>query len=222
MILKVTISKARDLTPSDMNGLADPWLIAAVNDIGYKTAHISNTLNPEFNAEFYFEVQEGRDQVLNIVLWDRDLFTSDDHLGAFCIKIFEDHAPELKFNAIPKFRGENLQGSVEYKLEFVDTIPTDFRATVVDPFTKGKPVSKQGWLQIDGNRHYVVVIGKTVHILRDPTDSPIASYDMSLPENSIRRVGQDGFQILVGEEKVEFIGFTHRDCSQWFDFLEEL
>jgi len=84
--LKVVVVAARNLASKDFNGTSDPYcLVKYLSDKTqqvekeYKSVTIYETLNPEWNEEFEFHVEEKKGVIL-IELWDHDA-TKDDYLG---------------------------------------------------------------------------------------------------------------------------------------------
>ncbi|XP_030046186.1 double C2-like domain-containing protein beta [Microcaecilia unicolor] len=86
--LIVGIVRCAHLAAMDSNGYSDPFVkIYLRPDMGkkskYKTTVRKKTLNPEFNEEFFYEIQQDElaKKTLDVSVWDYDLGMSNDFIG---------------------------------------------------------------------------------------------------------------------------------------------
>jgi len=86
-VLKVTVKEARNLASKDFNGQSDPYCTVVYLshkteqvEQEYKSEVINETLNPVWNEEFEFNLDEQKGIVL-IEVWDRDTAGKDEYLG---------------------------------------------------------------------------------------------------------------------------------------------
>ncbi|CAH9107538.1 unnamed protein product [Cuscuta europaea] len=84
----VQVFEAADLKPSDLNGLADPYLKARLGPYSFRTKTQKKTLTPKWQEEFKIPVfsWESPNDELKIKVFDEDRFM-DDPLGDCCIKV---------------------------------------------------------------------------------------------------------------------------------------
>lgn len=59
--ISVRVVEARDLTPMDITGKADPYCILKFDKQTQKTNYIKQELNPVWNEVFAFDVETGRE-----------------------------------------------------------------------------------------------------------------------------------------------------------------
>lgn len=90
-ILSVRIIEARDLTPMDITGKADPYCVLKFGGQQQKSNYIKQELNPVWNEVFTFDVETGK-EVMEISVYDRDDFGTDDFEGKleFDLEEFKD------------------------------------------------------------------------------------------------------------------------------------
>ena len=84
--ISVRVVEARDLTPMDFSGKADPYCVLNFGERGQpkqqqKTNFVKQELNPVWNEVFSFDVVTGK-EVLEVLVYDKDI-TSDDFEGRF-------------------------------------------------------------------------------------------------------------------------------------------
>jgi Ca2+-dependent lipid-binding protein len=79
-ILSVRIIEARDLTPMDITGKADPYCVLKFGGQTQKSNFIKQELNPVWNEVFTFDVESGK-EVMEIEVFDKDDFGTDDFEG---------------------------------------------------------------------------------------------------------------------------------------------
>jgi Ca2+-dependent lipid-binding protein len=86
-ILTVRVVEARDLMPMDLNGKSDPYVVLKLGNMQtQRTNFVSSELNPVWNEVFTFDVDTGK-ELLELSVFDKDDFGSDDFLGAFALKL---------------------------------------------------------------------------------------------------------------------------------------
>ncbi|RAL49068.1 hypothetical protein DM860_015059 [Cuscuta australis] len=86
----VQVFEGADLNPSDLNGLADPYLKGSLGPYRFRTKTHKKTLNPKWQEEFKIPVcsWESPNDELKIEVFDKDHFV-DDSLGECSIKIMD-------------------------------------------------------------------------------------------------------------------------------------
>lgn len=103
-ILKVRIIAARDLPVMDTGSqLTDAYAEVRLEEDTFRTPVCFKTLNPTWNAQFRFEVddEELQDETLQIKLWDHDLIGNDKSIG----QVLVDLKPLVKMDGVPKISG---------------------------------------------------------------------------------------------------------------------
>ncbi|KAJ1125444.1 hypothetical protein NDU88_003876 [Pleurodeles waltl] len=86
--LVVGIVRCAHLAAMDVNGYSDPYVKTYLKpDVEKKSKHKTSvkkkTLNPEFNEEFFYEIEQNEltKRSLEITVWDYDLGKSNDFIG---------------------------------------------------------------------------------------------------------------------------------------------
>ena len=79
-MLTVTLLEAKDLKPMDYDGTSDPYVILQLSKQKIQSSYIKNTLDPVWNETYTFDVQS-RDEILRLVVMDRDPVGTDDFEG---------------------------------------------------------------------------------------------------------------------------------------------
>lgn len=86
--------RARNLAAKDRNGLSDPFVRFQLGKTKAKSATVYKNLNPEWNEEFLFRVEDIENDVLEITLWDEDFLGMADFLGHVSIPVAEVSSAE--------------------------------------------------------------------------------------------------------------------------------
>ncbi|KAL1202401.1 C2 domain-containing protein [Cardamine amara subsp. amara] len=85
----VEVVEASDVKPSDLNGLADPYVKGKLGAYRFKTKILRKTLAPKWQEEFKIPISTwDTSNILNIEVQDKDRF-SDDSLGDCSVNIAE-------------------------------------------------------------------------------------------------------------------------------------
>lgn len=79
-MLTVTVMEAKDLKAMDYGGTSDPYAILKLSQQQVETSYIKNTLNPVWDETYTFDVQ-AREEILRVVVMDRDAVGTDDFEG---------------------------------------------------------------------------------------------------------------------------------------------
>jgi len=88
--LELLVTSARDLVPKDSGGTSDPYVQAKFAGIKLKTSTKTKTLVPEWNQVLSFKGVRGAQldtEPLELKLYDRDTFSSDDFLGVIQVRL---------------------------------------------------------------------------------------------------------------------------------------
>ena len=85
--LKIGLIRAQHLPKMDATGSADPYVTLDIHGKKQKSKIIQNTLNPEWNEEFVFEVDADHNTKLTLKLWDSDRASEDDEIGEVSFKL---------------------------------------------------------------------------------------------------------------------------------------
>lgn len=120
-ILSVRIIEARDLTPMDITGKADPYCLLKFGGQQQKSNYIKQELNPVWNEVFTFDVETGKEFML-IEVYDRDDFGTDDFEGRieFDLQDYIDQAPHDQwFDLQGKTPGQKWQGRLRVTIQYV-------------------------------------------------------------------------------------------------------
>ena len=81
-VVSVRVVEGRDMLPMDMTGYSDPYVQIKCGNQTWKTNYIKQDLNPVWNEVYNFDVETGREE-LEVTVWDKDDFGSDDFEGKF-------------------------------------------------------------------------------------------------------------------------------------------
>ncbi|KAI4342445.1 hypothetical protein MLD38_027072 [Melastoma candidum] len=84
---RVEIIEAADMKPSDLNGLADPYVKGQMGPYRFKTKIQRKTLSPKWMEEFKIPIVTWESpNILNLEVYDKDPFM-DDYLGKCSVNI---------------------------------------------------------------------------------------------------------------------------------------
>ncbi|ELK23215.1 Fer-1-like protein 5 [Myotis davidii] len=88
-LVRVYVVRAINLQPQDYNGLCDPYVILKLGKtkVGNRDMYQPNTLNPIFGTMFELSCTIPLEKDLEIELYDFDLFSPDDKIGATVIDL---------------------------------------------------------------------------------------------------------------------------------------
>ena len=78
--LKIKIVNGRGLQNKDTFSKSDPYLLVELGKKTYKTKHMSDNLDPDWNEECVFDVNAGED-VLALSVWDKNKLSKDVFMG---------------------------------------------------------------------------------------------------------------------------------------------
>ncbi|CAB4031744.1 E3 ubiquitin- ligase NEDD4-like, partial [Paramuricea clavata] len=131
-ILRVVVLQATNLAKKDVFGLSDPYCkIVLKNESdavidNVKTNTIKKTLNPEWNQQFDFRVDQGSQKLL-FEVFDENRLTRDDFLGKVDMPLTNIPTRQENMDIIPKEynltrRSERsrVKGSLKLVLYFDD------------------------------------------------------------------------------------------------------
>ncbi|TVU05405.1 hypothetical protein EJB05_48566 [Eragrostis curvula] len=93
MKLNVRVVGARNLRAMDSNGFSDPYVKLQLGKQRFKTKVIKMNLNPTWDQEFSFLVDDGKD-VLKFDVYDEDILSMDDFLGQVKVPLEDVMAAE--------------------------------------------------------------------------------------------------------------------------------
>lgn len=85
--LVVYVFKARNLVITDLIGKSDPYVVLSFQGAQQKTKVVRDTLDPEWNETFQFDVIEGGSLDLSLAVWDEDVSSKDDLQGKASLDI---------------------------------------------------------------------------------------------------------------------------------------
>ncbi|XP_073153905.1 C2 and GRAM domain-containing protein At1g03370-like isoform X2 [Henckelia pumila] len=86
MKLLVRVIEARNLPAMDQNGFSDPYVKLQLGKQRYRSKVIKKCLNPSWCEEFYFKVDDLKEELL-ISVFDEDMFFNDDFIGEVKVPI---------------------------------------------------------------------------------------------------------------------------------------
>ncbi|MCO5608671.1 hypothetical protein L7F22_062885 [Adiantum nelumboides] len=99
--LKVKVVRAQNLKNMEMIGKSDPYVVAYVRVLfPANTKVVENNLNPKWDEEFHFDVEDQETQSLVFQVYDKDIGT-DKLLGAATFPLAKLTAGEIKELALP-------------------------------------------------------------------------------------------------------------------------
>jgi len=133
--LTVKVEKARNLPRMDTFGLADPFAaVTCGKGTRHKTKVVSNNLNPVWNDEFIFNVEESARE-LKLVLYDWSFTKEEDFMGQVLIPTSDLEATPMRdeWFKLKDIDGVNeAKGEIKLKIQFIpesqrDTLAIRFR-----------------------------------------------------------------------------------------------
>ena len=82
-VLVVDIFRGKDLMKKDLGGKSDPYVIVGIgqNIVSFKDKYLANTVNPEWNYQALFAVEEPSGHSLSLEVFDYDAGSEDDFMG---------------------------------------------------------------------------------------------------------------------------------------------
>ncbi|ERN19192.1 C2 and GRAM domain-containing protein At1g03370 isoform X2 [Amborella trichopoda] len=86
MKLSVYVIEARGLLAKDLNGFSDPYVKIQLGRCKYRTKVVKKNLNPSWNEEFSFRVEDLKEE-LNIYVLDEDKYFNDDFIGMVTVPV---------------------------------------------------------------------------------------------------------------------------------------
>ncbi|XP_027338602.1 C2 and GRAM domain-containing protein At1g03370-like isoform X1 [Abrus precatorius] len=95
MKLVVRVIEAKNLPPTDPNGLSDPYVRLQLGKQRFKTKVIKKSLNPKWDEEFSFWVDDLNEELV-ISVMDEDKFFNDDFVGQLKVPISLVFEEEIK------------------------------------------------------------------------------------------------------------------------------
>lgn len=108
--MKIKIVNGRGLQNKDTFSKSDPYLLVELANNSFKTKHMSDNLDPDWNEECEFDVQPGQD-VLALSVWDKNKISKDVFMG-YSFVSFDDckkDQPSQKVNGFVLFSFMYLQ-----------------------------------------------------------------------------------------------------------------
>lgn len=97
MKLLVRVIEARNLLAMDPNGFSDPYVKLQLGKQRFKTKVVKKSLNPSWDEEFSFRVEDLNEELVLSVL-DEDKYFNDDFIGWIRIsasKVFDSEDKSL-------------------------------------------------------------------------------------------------------------------------------
>eukprot|EP00090_Calanus_glacialis_P004152 TRINITY_DN1306_c0_g1_i7.p1 TRINITY_DN1306_c0_g1~~TRINITY_DN1306_c0_g1_i7.p1 ORF type:complete len:2919 (-),score=679.49 TRINITY_DN1306_c0_g1_i7:1730-9988(-) len=139
-----TLHSAKNLENKDWVGKSDPYALVTLGQTVCKTQTVTNNLNPEFEQEMVFQINNASPSSLNIELFDEDI-TRDDCLGNTSIDVL----PSKKHGKLvrqSKFLSNSKTGEIIYSIEFIPEVKDTFCDSTVESCLKEprrlKPVDR--------------------------------------------------------------------------------
>ncbi|MCO5548086.1 hypothetical protein L7F22_001543 [Adiantum nelumboides] len=111
--LKVKVVRAQNLKNMEMIGKSDPYVVAYVRVLFPATTKVvENNLNPKWDEEFYFDVEDQETQALVFQVYDKDIGT-DKLLGAATYPLAKLTAGDTKELALPLTPSLDMENVVD-------------------------------------------------------------------------------------------------------------
>lgn len=121
MKLVVRVIEAKNLPPTDPNGLSDPYVRLQLGKHKFRTKVIKKCLNPKWDEEFSFRVDDLNEELVVSVM-DEDKFFNDDFVGQLRVPVslvFEEEIKSLGtawYSLQPKSKKSKIKESGEIRL----------------------------------------------------------------------------------------------------------
>merc|ERR1712223_135834 len=87
--LKVIVHQGKDLEKKDVLQKADPYLLISLGSKQSKSEKVKNTLNPSWNHEVTFEIDQSTADDIEVQLMDWERVGKDEPMGKACLPIAE-------------------------------------------------------------------------------------------------------------------------------------
>ncbi|XP_028754994.1 C2 and GRAM domain-containing protein At1g03370 isoform X2 [Neltuma alba] len=95
MKLVVRVIEAKNLPPTDPNGLSDPYVRIQLGRQKFKTKVVKKSLNPKWDEEFSFRVDDLNEE-LQFSVMDEDRYFNDDFVGQLKVPVSLVFEEEIK------------------------------------------------------------------------------------------------------------------------------
>jgi len=102
--LKVKVVKAKNLVNVDVLSYTDAKVLVVCDGHKKTTKIINNNLNPTWNEEFQFEINDPSTSFVSFVVWDSDAITKDDFVGCTSVSLNVLKPNETSTIDLPIFR----------------------------------------------------------------------------------------------------------------------
>ncbi|WJX27368.1 hypothetical protein P8452_16192 [Trifolium repens] len=129
MKLVVRVIEAKNLPPMDPNGLSDPYVRLQLGKQRFRTKVIKKNLNPKWDEEFSFKVDDLKEELL-ISVMDEDKFLIDDFVGQLKVRmslVFDEEIKSLGtawYSLQPKSKKSKNKESGELRLSIYFELKT--------------------------------------------------------------------------------------------------
>ncbi|WJX23004.1 hypothetical protein P8452_12254 [Trifolium repens] len=129
MKLVVRVIEAKNLPPMDPNGLSDPYVRLQLGKQRFRTKVIKKNLNPKWDEEFSFKVDDLKEELL-ISVMDEDKFLIDDFVGQLKVPmslVFDEEIKSLGtawYSLQPKSKKSKNKESGELRLSIYFELKT--------------------------------------------------------------------------------------------------
>nr|CAG4714151.1 unnamed protein product [Naegleria fowleri] len=117
--LIVTVVNASNLTPKDLSGTSDPYVIVRMGGTRHRTQTRRGTNNPFWGEQFTLMVMDPMKDSVTFDVYDKDLITKDDSLGSAIVQL------NTLRRGVPERMNLNLMGARQGTLT-VELLAQDF------------------------------------------------------------------------------------------------
>ncbi|XP_002985728.2 synaptotagmin-5 [Selaginella moellendorffii] len=137
--LTVGVIKANSLKNMEMFGRSDPYVVAYVRPLfKFKTKVVNNNLNPEWNEEFNFDIEDHETQLLTLQVYDEDVGQKDALLGIVSYrvaKLLPEETKEEVLDLLPSLDKMNVRdkkdrGTITVRLKYHVYTPEEQKAAM--------------------------------------------------------------------------------------------